>query len=195
MIAAAVVVPVLVWGEYEHWRASRRGINPAAADRPGSEAVVVLGYRNAGDRANRVNRWRARAGLRSQQPELGPTRLVLCGGAPHGTVTEAELLAGYVTERCGYSGDLKLETESRTTRENIVNAVPLIEDADRIKIVSHPMHAEKARFYLARLRPDLAGKLVPGREYRPGEWILLKPMLALIGRRKLRRIAAHLAAD
>jgi hypothetical protein len=163
----------LVWGEYEHWRASRRGVNPAAADRPGAEAVVVLGYRNAGDRANRVNRWRAR----------------------HGTVTEAELLATYVTERCGYSGDLKLETESRTTRENIVNAVPLIEDVDRIKIVSHPLHAEKARFYLARLRPDLAGKLVPGKEYRPGEWILLKPMLDLIGRRKLRRIAAHLAAD
>ena len=57
------------------------------------------------------------------------------------------------------------------------------------------MHAQLARSYLARLRPDLAEKLVPSKEYRPGEWIFVKPPLAVIGRRKLRRIAAHLAAD
>ena len=46
-----------------------------------SEAVVVLGFRNRGRRANVVNRWRVRLGLRARQPELGPSRLVLCGGA------------------------------------------------------------------------------------------------------------------
>ena len=188
LIGSATVLVGLALGEYEHWRASRRRVNAERVGTPGTEAVVVLGFRNCGDRANAVNRWRARAGLRSQQPRLGPSRLVLCGGAPKGSASESELMARYLIESLAYRGELQLETTSRSTWENIQNAIPLIEDADRIKIVSHALHAEKGRAYLAQLRPDLAAKLVPGREYRLGEWTLAKALLAVIGRRDLHRI-------
>jgi uncharacterized SAM-binding protein YcdF (DUF218 family) len=193
-IVILAVAAVLGWGEYVHWRASRRRVNRYAAAIPGTEAVVVLGFRNRGERANTLNRWRVRAGLRSQAPRLGASRLVLCGGNPGGPVSEAEVMARYAVDHRGYQGELLLETESRTTRENIYNAIPLIEDADRIKIVSNSLHAEKARGYLAERRPDLAVKLVPAKDYRFGELIVLKPLLAIKGPRRLRRLIRFVVA-
>jgi hypothetical protein len=72
--------------------------------------------------------------------------------------------------------------------------VPLIEHADRIKIVSNSLHAEKARFYLWQHRPDLAERLVPAADHRFGELILLKPVLAAIGRRHIRSAVRAAAA-
>jgi hypothetical protein len=80
---------------------------------------------------------------------------------------EAEVMARYARES-GYTGELVTETGSRSTWENIENAIPLIEDADRIKIVSNAWHAAKGRHYLWQLRPDLAERLVPVRGRRPG---------------------------
>jgi uncharacterized SAM-binding protein YcdF (DUF218 family) len=91
--------------------------------------------------------------------------------------------------RC-YRGQLCVETDSRCTWENVRNVIPLIEDADRIKIVSHSLHAEKARAYLWRQRPDLAARVVRAQDYRLGEWLLVKPGLALLGLRNLRRITS-----
>jgi uncharacterized SAM-binding protein YcdF (DUF218 family) len=130
-----------------------------------TEAVVVLGFRNRGPRANLVNRWRVRLALRARQPELGPSRLVLCGGAVAGDTPEAVLMARYARQR-GYTGELATETESRSTWENVANAIPLIENADRIKIVSNVWHVPKARRYLEQLRPDLAARVVPARPGR-----------------------------
>jgi hypothetical protein len=177
---------VLGWGEVTHWRASRRRLGVAAATGVG-EAVVVLGYRNRGRRANAVNRWRVRAGLRSVE---GDALLVLSGGAVAGGRPEAELMAAYARDVCGYRGPLVVDSESRSTWQNVANVIPLIEGAGRIKIVSHSLHAEKAREYLWRQRPDLAARLVRGRDYRPGEWLLVKPALAVLGLRNLRRLGA-----
>lgn len=98
-------------------------------------------------------------------------------------------MADYARAERGYRGPLLVETNSRSTWENVRNAIPLIEDADRIRIVSHPPHAEKARAYLCRLRPDLAARLVRARDYRFGEWMLVKPVLAWLGLRHSRRLA------
>ena len=175
---------VLGWGEVEHWRSSHRRLGEVTAT-GAREAVVVLGYRNRGRRANAVNRWRVRAGLRSVE---GAAVLVLSGGAVAGGRTEAELMAAYARDVCGYRGPIVVDGESRSTWQNVTNVIPLIEDADRIKIVSHSLHAEKAREYLWRQRPDLAARLVRGRDYRLGEWLLVKPALAVLGRRNLRRL-------
>ena len=48
------------------------------------DAVVVLGYRNRGARANYINRYRVRAGLRSLDPAADDSVLVLCGGTVAG---------------------------------------------------------------------------------------------------------------
>jgi hypothetical protein len=93
-------------------------------------------------------------------------------------------MAAYAVEQRGYSGKVVLEEESRTTWENVVNAIPLVEDADRI--VSNSLHAQKARRYLHRLRPDLARRLVRADDYRPGEWAPLKPFFAVYGLRTQR---------
>ncbi|MCF3964181.1 YdcF family protein, partial [Streptomyces fuscigenes] len=162
----------------------------------GVDAVVVLGYRNRGRRANAVNRWRVRAAARSVPAAAGRrTRVVLSGGAVGGDVPEARLMADWARSSGAFdaSGDatVVLEEASRTTWENIANVIPLIEDADRIRIVSQPAHALKARAYLRRQRPDLAGRLVRAEDYRPGEWMLAKPLLALYGLWALRRLGAQ----
>lgn len=186
VIVCAVVIAILVWGELEHWWSSRRRMGTRPGRSGTGEAVVVLGYRDRGPRANAINRWRVRAGLRSGRPRPGGSRLVLCGGAVGGNMAEAELMARYARESCRYAGELITEVGSRSTWENVQNAIPMIEHADRIKIVSNSLHAERARLYLWQHRPDLAERLVPAADYRFGELMLIKPVLAALGRRHLR---------
>jgi len=146
-----------------------------------SEAVVVLGYRNPQATANIVNRWRVRAGLRSVTAHSGDTCVIFSGGSTTGGASEAQLMADYAKSVLGFDGTVLLEERSRTTWENVTNVIPLIEDVDRVKIVSQPAHALKARAYLRRQRPDLAERLVPADDYRLGEWLIVKPLLALYG--------------
>lgn len=168
----------ILWGEAVNWRSSHHLVGTSDA---GSEAVVVLGYRDRGSvRANAVNRWRVRAALRSIDPSATTTLLVLCGGTKGGPTSEAALMASYAKE-LGFCGQVVLEPCSRSTWENIENAIPLVSSLDRIKIVSHPLHAEKGRLYLHQQRPDLASRLAGGCEYRFGEWALLKPPFAAYG--------------
>jgi uncharacterized SAM-binding protein YcdF (DUF218 family) len=177
-IVAVAVVGALLWGEYENWRASREFVREVPAER---EVVVVLGSRNRARRANALNRWRVRAGLRSRDPRATRSCLVLSGGAVSGAVSEAALMADYAAAR-GRTDDVVLEAASRTTWENIEQIVPLVEQFDRIKIVSNPLHARKARMYLARQRPDLAERLARGSDYRFGEWMPAKVVFAVYGR-------------
>lgn len=178
-IPVLALAGVLAWGEWVNWRASRRGLGPGVTA-PRSEAVVVLGFGNRHRRANLVNRYRVRAGIRSLDGRVPDRVLVLCGGAVEGSRPEADVMADYARER-GYSGAVLLERESTTTWENIVGAIPLVEGADAIKIVSDPLHALKGRIYLRMLRSDLAARLVRGRDYRFGELVLLKPVAAVAG--------------
>ncbi len=132
-----------------------------------------------------------RAGLRSIDP-AARARLVLSGGATTSGRSEARVLADHAVGVLGYDGPLALEEESRTTWENVARVLPLVEDADRITIVSQPAHALKARVYVARQRPDLVGRLTRGADHRWGEWLPLKPALAAYGLRTLRGVRSDL---
>lgn len=177
-------VAVLAWGEWLNRRWSRALTGHAAGT---TEAVVVLGYRNPGATANFVNRRRVRVGIRSISTDRArDTRLIFSGGAAAGATAEAQLLADYAKSALDFDGTVLIEDRSRTTWENITNVIPLLEDVDRIKIASQPAHALKARAYLLRQRPDLAERLVRADDYRPGEWTVAKPLLALYGLRTLR---------
>lgn len=188
-VGVAGVAGVLAWAELLHWRASRRGVARPGGRVPRLQAVVVLGFRNRGRRANAVNRYRVRAGLRSLDPRAQRSVLVLCGGAVGGEVPEAVLMARYARESRRYTGAILLDTESTTTWENLRNAIPLIEDADSIAIVSNSLHAEKGRNYLRALRPDLGARLRQAEDYRFGEIALVKPVAAVAGIRARRRAA------
>ncbi|HEX6361145.1 YdcF family protein [Actinophytocola sp.] len=189
-------VSVMAWSEIVHWRASRAEVPAARPAR--SEAVVVLGYRNrSSERANALNRWRVRAALRSVDEALPSSVLVCSGGVTSktGAVSEASLLARYAVAELGFAGHVLLEERSRSTWENVRNVIPLLENVDQVKIVSNPLHAQKARLYLRRLRPDLAGRLVRAADYRFGEAWAIKPLFALYGLRTLARARRNLVAD
>lgn len=178
LAAASGLIALVGWAEVIHWRASWRRLGQVVGI-DGSEVVVVLGVRNRGARANYLNRYRVRAGVRSMSPTAPDSVLVLCGGAVAGTETEADLMARYARDELGYDGPLRLDRDSHSTWENIGNAIPLIENADVIKIVSNSLHAEKARAYLWKRRPDLAHRLQRGEDYRLAEITLAKVFLSL----------------
>ncbi|MEV6529871.1 YdcF family protein [Streptomyces sp. NPDC048448] len=179
----------LVWGEWLNWRWSRALVGSGVG---ASEAVVVLGYRNPQSTANFVNRWRVRAGIRSVAADgARGTRVIFSGGPTSNGAAEAQLMADYAKSVLEYDGTVLLEDRSATTWENITNVIPLLEGVDRIKIVSQPAHALKARAYLRRQRPDLAARVVRADDYRPGEWMVGKPLLALYGLWTLRGLTAE----
>ncbi|MFC8225385.1 YdcF family protein [Streptomyces sp. NPDC057287] len=181
-------VAALAWGEWLNWRWSRALVG----EREGVvEAVVVLGYRNPQASANVINRWRVRAGMRSIAADgAHETRVIFSGGTTSESASEARIMADYASSVLGFDGTMILEDRSTTTWENITNVIPLLEDVSRIKIVSQPAHALKARAYVQRQRPDLAERLVRADDYRPGEWLFVKPVLALYGLWKLRGLRA-----
>ncbi|MET9607289.1 YdcF family protein [Streptomyces sp. NPDC006512] len=180
----------LAWGEWSNWRWSRALVGTGTG---ASEAVVVLGYRNPQPTANFINRWRVRAGIRSLADNgCAGNRVIFSGGTTGSNgATEARLMADYAKSVLGFDVTMLLEDQSATTWENITNVIPLLEDADRIKIVSQPAHALKARAYLRRQRPDLAERLVRADDYRLGEWMAGKPLLALYGLWTLRGLTVE----
>jgi uncharacterized SAM-binding protein YcdF (DUF218 family) len=182
----AAIAAVLAWGEWENGRASRLALGTRPGRTGSGEAIVVLGFRNRGVRLNAVNRWRVRAAVRSRSHGGDRSVLVFSGGAVGGEIAEADLMARYAREELHDDGERVIERTSRTTWENIERAIPFIEHADRIAIVSNPFHAAKARVYLRRQRPDLAERLVRADDNRIGEWLVLKPVLAVVGLRSIR---------
>lgn len=186
-LSGPALIAVAAWGEWQNRKWSRTVVGAA---RGRSEAVVILGCRNRRHDANFINRWRVRSGLRSIDP-AALTRLIFSGGATTSTRTEASILADYAVNKCGYSGEFLVEERSKSTWENIENVIPLLHGVDRIKIISQPAHALKARVYLRRQHPALARKLVRAADYRAGEWIPLKPLLAAYGLWSLRAFDAE----
>ncbi|AJC54259.1 GdmH-like transporter [Streptomyces sp. 769] len=67
--------------------------------------------------------------------------MIFSGGATSSGAAEAQLMADYAKSVLAFDGTVLLEDQSGTTWENITNVIPLIEDVDRIKIVSQPAHA------------------------------------------------------
>lgn len=154
--------------------AARRHLGAASA--PGRSVVLVLGFRNTGSRINAVNRWRVRSGLVTAE-RWDADLVVFSGGSPGGAV-EADLLADEA-ERLGLRRPIVRERESRTTTENLAFSAPHLVGATRLAIVSHPLHAQRARAHLWATDRDLAVRLVPAVMVREGVGALLLPVAAL----------------
>ncbi|WP_302847569.1 ElyC/SanA/YdcF family protein [Curtobacterium sp. YR515] len=174
-----------------HCRAARRAGRLPRPTKGSTGLVVVLGFGNRGRRINVVNRWRARIAVRTARSAraAGASAQILCsGGAVLGTVAEAGLLRDYIESALGWDGPIAIESESRSTWENVRNALPWIKSANWVAFASNGLHAEKARVYLGRQRPELVGRLAAADDYRLGEMILLKPVFAAVGLWKLRAV-------
>lgn len=118
-------------------------------------AVLVLGHSDTGTTAGEKNLARVRAALAVAR---SGDVLVVSGGSVAGPVPEAHLLAD-AARGLGWRGEIRVEETSRSTWENIEHSAPLLEDAQRIVIVSEPVHTAKARRFLARQQPGLADRL------------------------------------
>ncbi|MGC5168849.1 YdcF family protein [Luteimicrobium sp. DT211] len=179
---------VLAWGEVAAWRASRSDLPVAPRDAPvpgRTQAVVVLGFPGRRDgRPGLVQHYRVRVAVRSREPEAGRSVLVLTGRSPHRPAdepSEAAVMAELAVERFGVSrSDVVLEEEARTTWENVARTLPLVRGFDEVVIASDTFHARKARRYLRRQDPATWARLRRAGDYRFGELVLIKPLLALL---------------
>lgn len=186
-VLIAVAVATMVLADVLHARAARRGHGANAPfATAGKGYVVLLGFANRRSEINVINRWRARIAVRCTRGRPSAT-IICCGGAVHGPVAEAELLRRYLKADLGWSGQIVTEAESHSTWENVRNAAPMLVDAKWITFASNSLHAEKARAYLRRQHPELAARLIPGRDHRWGEMAAVKPIFGAVGLWKLIR--------
>ncbi len=165
---------VLAWllPEAAHAVASRIGFPGPGGDtgraRGEPEALVVLGCPTYPDgRLHPLQRWRVEIAARTMSPAV---RVVVCTGRTAATGGgEARPMAAHA-RRLGIPAErIVCEERAETTWENLANSRPLIDDCPRWRIVSDPLHAMRARLYLARQDPDAVARLAPARDYVFGE--------------------------
>jgi hypothetical protein len=179
-ISAVVAVAASEW---LHWSASRRYLGtsqppprPASPDDDGSsEVVIVLGYPAwRTGKPHPLQRWRCQIAARSVNPRR-TTQMIFTGGTRGCAPSEAVVMSGYARDVLGVpAAQIALETKARTTWQNVEFTLPFAERADTIKFASDSLHAARARRYLQIQRPELAGRLRAGADYRFGERCWLK---------------------
>lgn len=178
--------------EWMHWNASRRflGAGPAVDGPRAREAVIVLGYparRNG--KLHPLQRWRCQIAARSLNRH-GASQVIFTGAAGEHGPSEAAVMSGYARDVLGVpAGQIALETKARNTWENVKFSLPLAERVDAIKFASDPLHAARARRYVQVQRPELAGLLCVGADYRFGERWWLK--VATVGYEVTRVLLRH----
>lgn len=171
---------VAVWLGVEavHAVAARRGL-PAGARRagPAPDVVVVLGCPPRPDgTAGAMQRWRTLVAVRTP----GRARLVFSGYAREGLPSEAAVMAAHAVDVLGCDPRrVRCEESARSTWQNVEFTVGQVGPGQRLAIASSPVHAWRARRYLARQRPDLAARLVRADDYRFGERWGLKAVTVL----------------
>ncbi|MEZ0165713.1 ElyC/SanA/YdcF family protein [Kineococcus sp. LSe6-4] len=156
------------WAAVEavHALAARRGF-PAGRRTLAPDVVVVLGCPPRADgTVSGMQRWRTEIAARTP----GDPVLVFSGYARPGARSEAAVMASHARDVLGVAPSrLRTEETATTTWENVVRTLSDLEGARHVALASSPVHALRARRYLARLRPDLADRLVPAADYRFGE--------------------------
>ncbi|MDK8171654.1 ElyC/SanA/YdcF family protein [Curtobacterium citreum] len=191
-----VLLSCLAWGEAAHFGAGAASRRRRARHSPTGRdiAIVLLGFANRGAHPNLVNRWRARIAVRTARLLVRrgarSVRVICCGGPTKGPVPEAELLA-VALRHAGWHGETVLERHSRSTWENINNVRPLLRPDELIAICSNDLRAVKARVYFARQDPSVVERLTIAANYCVGEMVLVKPLFAAVGLRKLRTLGTH----
>jgi uncharacterized SAM-binding protein YcdF (DUF218 family) len=171
-LTLAAAAALAASAEVAHRLSSR---SPRLADHAAAEAIIVLGYKSLRNgRPHPVQRWRCEIAVRSMDPRRNSTLII------SGASGEAQVMADYAHDVLGVPADrIVLETRARSTWENVQFSLPLAEGCDVIKIASDPLHSGRAWRYVAELRPDLADRLEPADDYRPGEHPILKAEMFL----------------
>ena len=142
-LARAVIPALLGWiGAVSYWIA-------AGPDEPRAlraDTAVVLGAAVYGDEPSPVFRERIKHAL--ELYDSGKVRsFVLTGGKAQGDgFTESEVAEKVIRQEAPEDAEIWLDRKSRTTRENLVEAKRLMDEADLTSaiIVSDPLHMRRA---------------------------------------------------
>jgi uncharacterized SAM-binding protein YcdF (DUF218 family) len=138
--------------------------NPA----PGKSCVVlVLGYPSNNDgTASQVQAMRVATGVQVYR-QSHCDRLVFSGAAVKNHIVEAQTMAQLARQAGIPATAIEVETQARTTWENIKFSIPALAKSDQILIASDSLHAHRGRRYLCKQRPDLCDRTFVGVAYRP----------------------------
>jgi uncharacterized SAM-binding protein YcdF (DUF218 family) len=105
--------------------------------------------------------------------------MIFCGGVTRaGVRSEAAAMADYAVRKGLPMSAVVLEDRSQSTWQNVEYMRPLAGPGPVI-IASNTFHARRARAYAWRQDHALAKRLQRGSDYRFGELLLLKPLLAI----------------
>lgn len=97
------------------------------------------------------------------------SRLILTGGRGAGNaLAESEVGRDWAVAQGVPADAILIETESRTTKQNLLNALPLIEDnhVGKILLVSDPLHMRRAMWMADTLKIDALPSPTPTSRYR-----------------------------
>jgi uncharacterized SAM-binding protein YcdF (DUF218 family) len=160
----ALLVSLLACSELADWIACNVATNPPLGK---SCVVLVLGYPSHSDGTpDRVQEMRVATGV-SAYRHYHCDRLVFSGAAVKNHIVEAQTMAQLARGSGVQSDEIVLETQARTTWENIKFSIPTLAKSERILIASDSLHAQRGRRYLCKQRPDLCDRTFVRAEYRP----------------------------
>jgi len=137
-------------------------------------AVIVLGYptwRNG--ELHPLQRWRIAIARRTVSV-LPAATVVFTGGLQPDGRTEAQTMAEAAQRDGGFGGPVLTEDRATSTWENVGFALPMVPEAKVIMFASDPLHARRARRYVAQLFPERMDQLARADDYRVFEACWLK---------------------
>lgn len=170
-----LAVGALSIAEVVHWSAHRSDYGKAEKTAGKKQLIVVLGCpANFDGSPHKMQVWRTKIAVRTIDPQAEQTTLVFTGADTRSVRSEAEVMADLAKQYGVDPGQIVLEERSNSTWTNIEYTTKYMEQADVVQLVSTPIHAHRARWYLLRQRPDLTHKLAPTNDYRFGEHPIMK---------------------
>ncbi|MEK3921780.1 MULTISPECIES: YdcF family protein [unclassified Paenibacillus] len=143
-----------------------------------SDAAIILGAAVAGDNPSPVFRERIEHGIELYRQGTVRNLLFTGGSGDEGEHTEAEVGQKYAIAHGVDPADIRIETKSRITEENLVNSIPIGEQAgyQTYTIVSDPLHMKRAMKLAAGLGMDAVPSPTRTTAYRT--WRSKFPFLA-----------------
>ena len=133
-----------------------------------ADAAIVLGAAVAGSEPTPVFEERLRHAVelyRTSQVKM----LIMTGGTgPGDSLAEAEAARRWAIANGVPAGDIITEAQSHTTKQNFINALPLLEQRDigRVLIVSDPLHMRRALRMAVDLGLDAHPSPTPTSRYK-----------------------------
>lgn len=135
-VIASAYVGFMSWKVIQVWKTSH--------GEP-SDCIIVLGAAVWDDKPSPALRERLNIALQAYQNGQART-IIASGGTGQGTVSEAQAMKTYLTERGVPEQSILLEEQSHTTFQNLQNSKRIMEDHhfENTILVTHGFHAYRA---------------------------------------------------